>query len=249
MDSETLKEMAENAASKVSGFDSLRLAAPQFEVFLGNLEHEGCEFDDLDAAWGLFFAKCMEKLEAHDSLSFPKATVNDIMDGLNDNYFHVGVQSVFYGDALANYPVIAWAAMNKNQYQGWRDEIALVRTLIAAKFDPNLADQGGNTALHYMAFWNHMPGTSSRGVRLLLQAGANPNAQNNNGDTPLCYLAGSSRWDIEQARSAYYLLDAGADPRIPANDGATAISLLKQAEAADPSQLRAELIEEIEGAA
>lgn len=240
-----IEALVDPIIDQIKTIGDMRKMAPQMEEALGRLESQGHDADALDDAWKYFIGRLLKMLPA-DLEVIEEMSPSLAESGLRDNYFDVAMASLVARDQIEELPVIAWAAFNKNQYQGWKDEIAVVRTLIAGGFDPNLADSSGNTPLHYMAFWNHPPVTSSRGIRLLLENGADPNAQNKNGDTPLCYMAGSSVWNEALTRSAAYLLYKGADPHIPASDGATAIGLLKQAESASPNPDRAALIAAIE---
>jgi hypothetical protein len=150
---------------------------------------------------------------------------------LYDNYFHAavaGVAAARIHEPAKSLPLLAWAAFNKHSYRGYKDEIAVLRMLLGAGYDPNAQDCNGMTALHYMASMQTYPFSHPRAVRLLIEAGANPNIQNERGDSPLCYLAGNRQWTDELNYSAILLLDAGANPRLAANDGATPLGLLKE---------------------
>lgn len=150
---------------------------------------------------------------------------------LYDNYFHAAVAGVVAArihEPAKGLPLLAWAAFNKHSYRGYKDEIAILRMLLGAGYDPNAQDNNGMTALHYMASMQNYPFSHPRAVRLLIEAGANPNIQNERGDSPLCYLCGNQRWTDELNHSAIMLLDAGANPRLAANDGATPLGLLKE---------------------
>lgn len=150
---------------------------------------------------------------------------------LYDNHFHAavaGVAAARIHEPAKGLPLLAWAAFNKHSYQGYKDEIAILRMLLSAGYDPNAQDNNGMTALHYMASMQHYPYSHPRAVRLLLEAGADPNIQNERGDSPLCYLAGNLQWTDHLHRSAVLLLNAGANPHLAANDGATPFGLLNE---------------------
>jgi hypothetical protein len=245
MNQEQIEKLVNPILEAIKSFEDLRAIAPQFEVALGGLEREGRDPADLDNAWQYFMNNLLNMLP-DDFDEAQQMTANLAESGLRDNFFNIAVATIVARDEVKELPLLAWAAFNKNQYQGWKDEIAVVRALIAAGFDPNIPDSSGNTALHYMAYWDHPPHTSSRGVRMLLQNGANPNAQNRNGDTPLTYMAGSSAWYAEMSEAAAYILSSGADPYIPSGDGETAMSLLKQLQGREANEAREALIVAIE---
>lgn len=234
----------------VSSLDYLAKAAYHIESSLGESDQAAAdksgEFcNELDPVWDYFCKSALEKAKQLDVQPFsgnPKEAAN----GLYDNYFHIALSLALAGDTYIDTPVLAWAAFNKHQYRGFKDEIACVRLLAWAGFNPNAQDENGMSALHYMAFWQHPPYSHPRGVRTLLDAGADPNLQNLNGDTPLLYMAGMSPWQNNISMSAAQLLGAGADARIKANDGATFHSILAQVESQSPDPRRQEVIEFVE---
>lgn len=225
---------------------NLTLAAAKFEVSLGDHEYSGNDTNEADSAWAYFFAQAIPQLEAHESIDHSQYTPEQMKAGLMDNYIRFAVNAALYPDNYAELPLIAWAGYNKYAYQGWKDEISVVRLLLTARFDPNIPDEEGYYPLHYMAYWRNSPYSHPRGVRLLLAAGADIDPRNPQGDTPLCLLSGSNVWNAYTHTSAIYLLEAGADPNAQSGDGATPLSLMKQAQDNSPNDKRAELIAAIE---
>lgn len=238
---EALRVAIAETLDKIESIDQLGPIAAKVEAALGAWEHQGLAPDELDEEWNFFCDSVFELVDGDEDATI---TPNEAEAGLRDNYFHIAMRCISFPDQVENHPLIAWAAFNKNQYRGFSDEIATVRLLISSGFNPNIPD-GKNTPLHYMASWQHNPGSSPRGVRLLLKAGAKPNVQNQNGDTPLGYLAGNLDWNEYTHASAIHLLNAGADPFIQANDGATALSLLEENQEQQPNDIRQALIEKI----
>ncbi len=83
-----------------------------------------------------------------------------------------------------------------------RGDMKYLAYLLQQGADPNLRDNGGNTALIYAA-----RGGYDELVSTLLKVKANPNAVNSDGDMPL--MLAVLRRDVAMARD---LLDGGADP-------------------------------------
>lgn len=242
-----LHSSADFYLGEISGsLSRLTEAAAKFELALGNHEYSAGDTNEADAAWSHFLGKAIAQLEAHESLDHSQYTAEQMKAGLMDNYIRFAVNAALYRDNYEELPLIAWAGFNKYAYQGYKDEISVVRLLVAARFDPNIPDEDGYYPLHYMAFWRNAPGSHPRGVRLLLTAGADVDPRNSTGDTPLCFLSGINIWNSHIHASALYLLEAGADPNAQSGDGATPLSLLKNAQTTSPNDKRAELIEEIE---
>lgn len=258
---ESFAQRLVNSALQTSDYDALKIFLMQTESMLGEAEsqfdkqHEDYE-DNLrvtDAMWGQVCEVALEKAVsfANDSPEFAR-TLSQSLDHLEadllDNYIHGAIAAVFSAhenEPALERPLLAAAAYNKHAYKGYGDEIACLRMLLWAGFDPNAQDEDGMTALHYMASLKHSSNSHPRAVRLLLEAGANPNLQNVRGDTPLCYLSGNTRWTGALNYSAWMLFSAGADPNLPAGDGATAKSLLIAANAQKPDESRAQLIAEL----
>ena len=64
------------------------------------------------------------------------------------------------------------------------DKVELVEVLLRHKADPNMVDEHGDTALHFVCEQEHSPVITSL-VKLLLAAGADPGKVNSFKDTPL----------------------------------------------------------------
>lgn len=210
----------------------------QIEVELGRVEAKDAEqnggdpeyVEALDEMWGVF---CTHATDQALKLGFDPNTIDRerVERDLYDNYFHAavaGVAAARIHETAKQLPLLAWAAFNKNSYKGYKDEIAILRMLLWAGYDPNTQDERGMTALHYMASMNNYPYSHPRAVRLLIEAGANPDIRNQRGDSALCYLAGNRQWSDALTSTAAMLLSLGADPLLAANDGATPLGLLKE---------------------
>ena len=83
------------------------------------------------------------------------------------------------------------------------------------KFNPNIQDNDGNTALINSSFY-----CDNKNVELLLKNGADPNIQNNDGDTALIK---SIKPHDSSVIIFELLLKNGADPDIQNNNGDTAL--------------------------
>lgn len=243
---EQLNNQLDGILLRAISMEEIRSLAPQYENNLGIVEENSDDTEAIDAAWNTFCKKILSRFD----LSGP--TINQlnaqkVEAGLRDNVFAMAMICAAAGDKFADLPLVAWAAFNKNQYQGYKCEIAVMRMLVNAGFDVNLPCDG-KMPLHYMASWQNIPYSSPRGVRILLEAGADPNAQSSSGDNPLCYMAGNVTWTTHLQMSAYYLVNAGADPYMKAEDGACAMSLLMNGEQQAPNEMREEFIEKIKSA-
>jgi ankyrin repeat protein len=84
-------------------------------------------------------------------------------------------------------------------------DAAMLRSLLDAKADVNLAQSDGTTALHWTTRWEDVDS-----ARALTRAGANPRSANRAGATPL-FLATMNG----SATMIELLLNAGADPNEP----------------------------------
>ena len=172
--------------------------------------------------------------------------IKELCTDMMDNYI-VGAFAARKMGVPRDLPLVAWAARNKKDFPGWHGEIATIRTLLWAGFDPSTPDPSTTlTPLHCMVSLGWGEGVHSRAVQMLLLAGADPQARNRNGDTPLMTLCGNVAWN-DSCRNAFeWLVEYGADPRDKSADGETAVSLLKQCQAQSPDVGRALLIAQTE---
>ena len=94
-----------------------------------------------------------------------------------------------------------------------RGDAVSVRTALAERVDPNLAEADGTTALHWAAYHNHL-----EVARLLIAAKANPQAANRYGVRPLSLAS-------QQGHAAMIalLVRSGADPNTTLAEGETAL--------------------------
>lgn len=198
-------------------------------------------------------------MEAHDigsnfarsySSLFSNSTalVAQIKTDMLDNYM-IAVFMLRRMKFPTNTPLIAWAARNKMDFEGLHGEIATMRSLMWAGFDPSVPDPNtGTTALHAMCNLQWGGGAHSRGIHHLIEGGADVNAQSETGDTPLITLCGHTGWGAEMSGAFKILYNAGADADQKSNDGVSAWALLNTMQKEYPEPLREELIAEVEAA-
>jgi uncharacterized protein len=94
-----------------------------------------------------------------------------------------------------------------------------LRELLKKKVDPNAADVGGSTGLHWAAYRADL-----ESLKLLIAAGADTNATNQFGSTPLLLAA-----TVVDSALVKALVDNGADPRRAAPDGETPLMVASRA--------------------
>jgi ankyrin repeat protein len=105
---------------------------------------------------------------------------------------------------------------------GWPEGAQIVRMLLDAGADPNLASSSGVTALMSAENFNYRKpwGVSSHSItRDLIASGANVNARSKNGTTAL-HLA-ARHYGPDDASFTKELIDAGADVNTADEDGET----------------------------
>jgi hypothetical protein len=225
-------------------YRAMQMVLIETEAKLGGIERKEFQnkepdldyIDALDSAWGTICVAALKKTAslAGDDASLEddlNASADDMRVALHDNYLHGALAAVIAAgkdESMRKLPLLAAAAFNKHTYNGYQDEIACLRMMLWAGYDPNAQTSNGITALHYMASMKSNLASHPRAVRLLLKAGIDPNLKNENGDTPLCYMAGNTTWHEVHTQSAWLLLDNGADPLAEANDGECAYSLLRK---------------------
>ena len=168
-----------------------------------------------------------------------------VMEDMLDNYMIAGFV-LKKMNLHRGAPLIAWASLNKMKYEGFKGEIATIRSLMWAGFDPSArSGPEGATALHSMCNLRWGYGAHPRAVRHLIQGGADVNAIGGNGDTPLTTLSGNQGWNDQIDQCFRLLLDAGARPDIASTDGTTARGLLNEMQRDFPDVLRAKLIDDM----
>ncbi len=162
-----------------------------------------------------------------------------------DNYI-LGVFAAKNIGIPAHMPLIAWSAQNKAEFVGLHGEIATIRTLLWAGYDPSSPDDQGATALHRMVNLKYGSGCNPRAVLYLLEAGCDVNHAHQGGDTALLTLCGHVGWTEQHTECFKLLAAAGANLFAVAKDGATPLSLLRQCDAVSPSDDRKWAIDAIE---
>lgn len=178
-----------------------------------------------------------------------KKLLKQLRADMLDNYMVAALASVELGVTHEG-PLMAWAALNKKNFEGYEGEIACMRVLMWAGCDVNAKDADTeSTALHYMCNLKWGKGVHVRALKHLIDYGANVNLQNVQGDTPIITLSGQKQWNSDADTAFRMLVKAGADLGIKASDGESALSLLTANQAAEPSPLREALITELEAVA
>ena len=205
-----------------------------------------CEFAAaFDAEHGISDEFTLRYMELFQQKGFDDATGAMLYD-LRDNKIFAALGLHKHGIAK-NLPFIAASAFNKSQYQGLKDEFAVVRFLVWSGYDINAPDgEQGMTALHYFASINQAPGTHPRAVRWLLEHGADVNAVNANGDTALTRLCGNQVWNSAYTKTFEALLAGRSNPFHESSDGKTPYSLLCELNEAHPHEERTKLINTLE---
>lgn len=189
----------------------------RLELMLGAFEvnDPSIPVDALDNAWAHYCYEATSKarrLGVHpvdkNKLRGQVVTNPKLREDLYDNFVEVAL-ALAQTDELFDSPAVAWCAFNKHNYVGLRDEIVILRLLLCLGFNPNVPDDNGMTALHYMAWQKHSQDSHPRAVRLLLKAGANPNAKNKDGKTPLDFMLDRQDWTENLQLSALQMAKAG----------------------------------------
>lgn len=179
-------------------------------------------------------------------LNDPPSFLGQLKTDMMDNYM-IGAFVCMEMKVPKKIPLIAWAAMNKMEFQGLHGEIACMRALMWGGYDVNAAtEETGVTALHAMCNLKWGGGAHPRAVYHLIENGAEVNiAAEKSGDTPLITLCGHTGWGEDLDQTFRLLFNAGADVEVKAKDGSTAWSLLQMSQRGNPHPLRAQLIEEL----
>lgn len=179
-------------------------------------------------------------------LSDPDSLLSKVKTDMMDNYMIAAFVCIEMGFPK-NLPVIAWASLNKMDFQGLHGEIACMRALMWAGFDVNAQSGGaGMTALHAMCNLQWGGGAHPRAVRHLIENGADVNiAIEQTGDTPMITLCGHTGWGDDLDHTFRMLFNAGADVEAKANDGSSARILLQMCQKENPHPLRAQLIADL----
>jgi len=99
------------------------------------------------------------------------------------------------------------------------DDVEAVSALLAAGVGPDIADRGGDTALHFAAQEG-----AARAAARLLEAGAQVDPVNSYGNTPLFTAVGNSRGNGELIG---LLRGRGADPWRQNHYGQTPVGLAR----------------------
>ena len=143
-------------------------------------------------------------------------------------------------------PLIAWNAKNRSEFVGCHGEIATMRALLWAGYDPSIPDELGATALHHMVNLKYGSGCNPRALRYLLEAGCDVERVHQGGDTAIIALCGHLIWTAQHTECLGALAAADADMFSVAGDGETPLSLLRHRDASSPSEARQWFIGAIE---
>lgn len=184
--------------------------------------------------------------EYGNRLHDPEKLLTKISMDMMDNYM-IGAFVCMDLGIPKNLPLIAWAAMNKMDFEGLHGEIACMRALMWGGFDVNARSGGtGMTALHAMCNLKWGGGAYPRAIHHLIENGADVNiVDERSGDTPIITLCGHTGWGKDLDHAFRMLVNAGADLDAKSNDGSTAWGLLQLCEEQNPHPLRAETIAEL----
>lgn len=223
-------------------FDQLKKILINIEKMLGKLEQSYDEDPDeldefinaLEEVWGDVCGEAFKIYadpEVRDIDAIRSRSPEEFVKALQENNLEVAFDAVIAAnldESFKKQPLLAAAAKAKHASKGDNDEIACLRLLILAGFDPDVPDDDGCTALHYMVMMKEQPFSHPRAVRCLLDIEIDPNMQNARGETAFCCLTRKTQWTDEMVMSAAKLLEHGANPIIPADDGSNAYEFFQQ---------------------
>ena len=134
-------------------------------------------------------------------MSDPEILVSQVQTDMMDNYMIAAFVCMEMG-LPKHLPLIAWAALNKMDFEGLHGEIACLRALMWGGFDVNGQTQdSGISALHAMCNLKWGRGAHPRAVHHLIENGANVNIQSATGDTPMTTLCGNATWNEDIDRT------------------------------------------------